>query len=198
VMVRAVSVSSLDALTRYGELVAQWNARTNLTAAHAPRDLAGVLFADAFVLADEAFIPRGSRIIDVGAGAGAPSLPLLLLRPDVSATLVEPRRLRVAFLRTAIGTLDLAARATVLEEKIDPDRPQAPTVAHDVALSRATFAPAEWLAIGLRLAPRAIVLAAGADALPDGHRVAERSYTTGDPSVPRAAAAYSAIAGSGA
>ena len=40
--------------------------------------------------------------IDVGSGAGAPALPFALLRPDVSLTLVEPLRKRIAFLRTAM------------------------------------------------------------------------------------------------
>lgn len=163
----------LEGLCAFAELVATWNAKSNLTGARDARALADVLFADAFVLADPRFVPSGSRVVDVGAGAGAPALPLAILRPDVRVTLVEPRRLRVAFLRTAIGSLDLGARASVEERKLGG--PPLAGVPFDVALSRATFEPAEWLKRGREIAPRVLVLT-GADALPKGNLVESRAY----------------------
>ena len=163
--------------------VRTWNAKMNLTAAREPGALAEVLFADALVLADAALVPVGVRFLDVGSGAGAPALPLLLLRPDLKASLVEPLRKRVAFLRTAVGALDLAGRARVLESRIDPAAPAATGGLadgdHGLALSRATLPPAEWLRVGLTLAPRVLVLTAGEPpACPEGARVAaEVAYT---------------------
>lgn len=155
----------LERLARYAELVATWNARVNLTGAKDARALADVLFADAFVLADERFVVRGARVVDVGAGAGAPALPLAILRPDVHVTLIEPLRKRVAFVRTAIGTLDLGERATVDERRLEgPEIAGAP---FDVALSRATFEPSVWLRLGRALATRVLVLS-GAEPLPEG------------------------------
>lgn len=181
---------ALERLGAYAELVATWNARVNLTGARDPRALADVLFADALVLSDETFIPPRARIADVGAGAGAPALPLLVLRPDVHATLVEPLRKRVAFLRTAIGTLDLGAQARVDERRLEG--PRIDGAPFDVALSRATFEPAEWLAAGLALAPRVVVLS-GSDALPSdprAERVTEREYRLPFGGSPRHAGVY--------
>jgi 16S rRNA (guanine527-N7)-methyltransferase len=80
----------------------------------------------------------------VGAGAGSPGLALGLLRQDVSVTLAEPQQKRVAFLRTVIGTTAC--------KNIDVVRARADGLARDfdAAVSRATFAPAEWLDIGAR------------------------------------------------
>jgi 16S rRNA (guanine527-N7)-methyltransferase len=101
-------------------------------------------------------------------------LPLLLMRPDLRASLIEPRRKRIAFLNTAIGSLSLVDRARVVEERIDPDAPHT-DAAVDMAVSRATFAPDVWLRIGLRLAPRVAVLCAGEDLeLPDGAELVHR------------------------
>lgn len=151
------------ALATYADLVKAWNARMNLTSARTPTALVEVLFADALVLADTALLPHGLRIVDVGTGAGAPALPLLVLRPDLTATLVEPLRKRVTFLRTAIGSLELAARTRVVEAKLDPRAPRLDGTPFDAALSRATLAPPEWLSLGMRLAPRVLVLTAQED-----------------------------------
>ena len=97
-----------ERLAAFAALTAKWNETTNLIGAKTPEAVAEVLFADALLLMDERVLPSGARFVDVGAGAGAPALPLLLLRDDLHATLVEPRRLRVAFLRTAAATLTAA------------------------------------------------------------------------------------------
>jgi 16S rRNA (guanine527-N7)-methyltransferase len=48
------------------------------------------------VVAD--LVPRGSRVIDVGSGAGLPGVVLALARPDLEVVLLEPLARRVAFL----------------------------------------------------------------------------------------------------
>jgi 16S rRNA (guanine527-N7)-methyltransferase len=53
-------------------------------------------------------IPEGSRVLDVGSGAGLPGIPLALARPDLAIVLLEPMARRVAWLREVIGDLDLA------------------------------------------------------------------------------------------
>ncbi len=187
---REVAEPTIERLGRYAELVATWNARVNLTGAREPRALVDVLFADALVLADEALIPEGARVVDVGAGAGAPALPIAMLRPDLEVTLVEPLRKRVAFLRTAIGTLDLGGQARVDERRLEGGPIEG--APFDVALSRATFEPAEWLPRGLEIAPRVIVLA-GVEGLPSdarATRIDAREYRLPFGGSPRHAGLY--------
>lgn len=172
----SLDASSVDVLAAFAELVATWNTRTNLTGAKDPKALVDVLIADALILAEPAFVPPNARVVDVGAGAGAPALPLALLRPDLDVTLVEPRRLRVAFMRTAVGELGLDERVHLEERKLGG--PPLAGVPFDVAFSRATFEPATWLERGLPLAPRVLVLT-GADPLPSAAGttlVASREY----------------------
>jgi 16S rRNA (guanine527-N7)-methyltransferase len=102
-------------------------------------------------------------VIDVGAGGGAPTIPLALLRPDLGARLVEPRQKRGAFLRTACASLDLLGRVNVEQGRIEPDAPEVDAGDFDLALSRATFAPEIWVPLGLRLAPRCVALLGSAD-----------------------------------
>ena len=159
------SQSVARALVTYLERVDAWRRKINLTGAKTVESLVEVMVGDALMLASEepvAPVPRGVRLVDVGAGAGAPTIPLLLLRPDVSACLVEPIGKRRAFLRSVIGKLGLEDRCEVDERHVDDQ-----TVAHftrfDVALSRATLPPGEWRALGQELAPRVLVLTAGSD-----------------------------------
>lgn len=184
----SVTDAQLDRLASFAALVAKWNARSNLTGAKDPEARCDVLFADAFVLADLELVPKNARLVDIGAGAGAPSLPLTILRPDLSLTLVEPRRLRVAFMRTAVGELDLVDRVRIEERRLEgPPLPGAP---FDVALSRATFGPAEWLERGRRLARRVLVLV-GREPLPSAEKLeVRRDYQLPFARTPRSIGSY--------
>lgn len=143
-----VPESALPAIARWLDLLVEWNARIDLTAARSEDDLVELMVADALVLASR--LPEGAKVVDVGAGAGAPGLALALLRPDLAVTLVEPLAKRTAFLRTVVGTLDRTdvAIASAKGEALAAGRPDA----FDVAISRATLAPAAWVPLGLRLA----------------------------------------------
>jgi 16S rRNA (guanine527-N7)-methyltransferase len=124
----------------------EWNARVDLTAARSNEELVDLMLADALVLSPLA--PQGARVVDVGTGAGAPGLALALLRPDLRVTLVEPIGKRAAFLRTVLGA---TSRADVRIERVRGDA-LAGRRAWDMAVSRATLAPADWLALAVTLA----------------------------------------------
>jgi 16S rRNA (guanine527-N7)-methyltransferase len=51
----------------------------------------------------------GLRVVDVGSGAGLPGIPLLLARPDLRLTLLEPLARRAAFLNEAVVALGIEA-----------------------------------------------------------------------------------------
>jgi 16S rRNA (guanine527-N7)-methyltransferase len=160
-------------------LVAAWNAKIDLSAARSHDALADVMLADALVMADEVFVPRDAHLIDVGSGAGGPAIPLAIVRGDVRVTLVEPLGKRVAFLRTATGTLALAPRVDVVQSRAD-----GLAVVGDVASARATFAPSEWIPIGLGLAPRVLVFATEKDE-PARVPAARRAYRWPHADAPR-------------
>jgi 16S rRNA (guanine527-N7)-methyltransferase len=127
-------------------LLEEWNARVDLTAARSPEELVDLMLADALVLAP--CVGQAARVVDVGSGAGAPGLPLALLRPDLRVTLVEPANKRASFLRTVLGTLP---RTDILLSRTRGEA-LAGRGAWDVALSRATLPPPAWLELGIRLA----------------------------------------------
>ncbi len=164
------------ACAQFAELVSRWGKKTDLVKAATIDELIDVLFTDAWQLARLlGACTVGTRLVDVGAGAGAPAIPLAILRPELNTTLIEPRRRRVAFMRTAVGALGLREQVTVVEGRLEDWTGEA-----DIAMSRATFAPQEWLERGSAIAPRVAVLLAGGDPpVRDGWEVeAEATYHT--------------------
>lgn len=144
-----IADSSRGPLQQWLTLLTEWNARIDLTAARTEGELTDLMLADAALLAKH--IPEGSRVVDVGTGAGAPGLALALMRPDLVLTLVEPLAKRASFLRTVVGTV---RRPDIV---LSRDRADAVAKRHangfDVAISRATLPPTEWVPLSLVLAP---------------------------------------------
>lgn len=144
--------AQVAALSSYAESLLRWNARINLTAASSVDAVVHQHFPDAFALARK--LDGAARVVDIGSGGGLPAIPLALLRPQLTVELVEPIAKKAAFLRTAVRELDLGGRVTVrggrgeaLADTLSTDR----SAAFDVAISRATLPPPEWLALGRRL-----------------------------------------------
>ena len=159
----AVGMSESDGWGAYFDVVQAWDARTDLTSARTDTELAEILFLDAAHVIRAGWPEPSASFVDIGAGVGAPTIPILLSDQTLRGTLVEPRRIRTAFLRTAAGTLGIAGRARMLEQKVDPANPVVDGAPFSVALSRATFSPDEWLPIGAQLAEEVWVLTAGTE-----------------------------------
>lgn len=187
---RVVDISVPARWPAYFDTAKAWSARTDLTGARTDTELAEVLFLDATRLIGAAWLRSVTSLVDVGAGVGAPTIPLLLASPTHCATLVEPRRRRAAFLRSAIGALDLGNRAQVLEQSVDPDAPIVEGVPFDVALSRATFSPELWCAIGSRLAREVWVFTAGTAPESDLRLLRRIDYEVPSTGAPRSILAY--------
>jgi 16S rRNA (guanine527-N7)-methyltransferase len=134
-------------LARWAELVLEWNRRVDLTAARSDDELLDLLIADAAAIARTRNGTGTETWVDVGSGAGGPGLALSLLLPNIRMTLVEPKTKRVAFLRAVVGELRLD-NVTVERKRSE----ELPPGTFQVAISRATFSPAEWLAEGARIA----------------------------------------------
>lgn len=88
----------------YKELTA-YNDKVNLTAITGKYDVFTKHFLDSILPVDE--IPNNSKLIDIGAGAGFPGLPLKIVRPDINLTMVDSLSKRVTFLNYICEKLDV-------------------------------------------------------------------------------------------
>ena len=92
--------------TYYTELI-DWNNRFNLTGI---TDYEGVQlkhFCDSLTLIPIIEMKPGIKVLDVGAGAGFPGIPLKIAMPDISLTLLEATAKKAVFLDHLIQKLGL-------------------------------------------------------------------------------------------
>lgn len=122
---RAVAALSIDIEDRcfhlfetYFNELQKWNQAINLTSIHDEEEIIIKHFIDSLAGLKQISISKGTRILDVGAGAGFPSIPLKLACPQSAITLVEPSKKKSAFLRYMIGTLNISD-AEVISEKLE-------------------------------------------------------------------------------
>lgn len=90
----------------YSRELRAWNEKTNLTAIVDEHGIVVRHFLDSIRCALSWGNP--ASLIDIGAGAGFPGLPLKILQPDLRLTLVESIDKKAAFLRHMVETLALS------------------------------------------------------------------------------------------
>jgi 16S rRNA (guanine(527)-N(7))-methyltransferase RsmG len=93
-----ISSQTLERLNRYLEALLDWGTRINLVGSVDARSIVADHFCDAAAAVALSSVTDGSRIVDVGSGAGLPGIPIAIMRPDLRVTLVEAMRKRCAFL----------------------------------------------------------------------------------------------------
>ncbi len=123
----------------YHELIAA-NRQLNLTAITEYKEVQAKHFLDSLtalpVIASVNAV-KSCNIIDVGAGAGLPGIPLKIALPEISLTLLEATVKKAAFLERVAGALKLTGVAVVALRAETAARDPLYREKYDVALSRA-------------------------------------------------------------
>nr|WP_233612046.1 16S rRNA (guanine(527)-N(7))-methyltransferase RsmG [Corallococcus sp. AB045] len=83
----------------------KWNAKVNLTAITAPEEVLEKHFLDSLAVLPE--VKGATSLLDLGAGAGFPGLPLKLELPEMGVTLVDTVGKKIAFIKAAAASLGL-------------------------------------------------------------------------------------------
>ena len=147
-LIPGASEEQANKFIKYYELLIEWNEKMNLTAITEEREVAEKHFADSLLPME--LIPKNARCIDVGPGAGFPAIPLMIMRPYITVTLLDSLNKRLIFLDEVIRALGLEKSAKTLHMRSeDAGRAAAHRDAYDVALSRAVANArvlAEWTA----------------------------------------------------
>lgn len=112
-----LTTEALDGLSHYYDLLNQWNARVHLVAPCSPPEFATRHVLESLMLLK--YLPEGVSLADVGAGGGLPSLPCLIVRPDLRAFLIESSQKKVVFLREALKQAGASSNASVIKERFE-------------------------------------------------------------------------------
>jgi 16S rRNA (guanine527-N7)-methyltransferase len=122
----------------YRELI-KWNRKTNLTSIVGYQEVQSKHFLDSLSLsrAIPSHLRNGGSVVDIGSGAGFPSIPLKIIWPELKVSLIESTRKKADFLEHIVQTLEL--KDVIIHNK------RAETLAHnpelrsqfDIAVTRA-------------------------------------------------------------
>jgi 16S rRNA (guanine527-N7)-methyltransferase len=103
-----VSKEMIEKFQAHASLLLEWNARIHLVSkGDARSDRILRHFVDSLLIFKAVDIPRSASLLDLGAGAGFPSIPIKIVRNDIRSTLVESTHKKALFLRKLIEALGL-------------------------------------------------------------------------------------------
>ncbi len=104
----------------YYQLLIEWNKKVNLTAITDPEEVYLKHFFDSMMpLWVDDLDMNDKRLIDIGAGAGFPSLPMLIANPTMQVTIVDSLKKRINFLEILIEELNLANQVSLIHGRAE-------------------------------------------------------------------------------
>ena len=134
-----------DQITIHAEALLFWARKTNLTTIQDPVEVAVKHYLDS--LAPAGMIPSAASLLDVGSGGGFPGIPLKILIPTLSVTLIDTSRKKVNFLKHVIRTLGLE-KIQAIQGRVED---LSPDTRFDVIASRAVSGVDVFVSMAVRL-----------------------------------------------
>jgi 16S rRNA (guanine527-N7)-methyltransferase len=102
-----LSEEMMEKFKTYASLLLEWNRRIHLVS---KRDATGSRimrhFVDSLTIFRAIGMPSHSNVLDLGAGAGFPSIPMKIVRQDLQLTLIESVHKKCLFLKKLNETLN--------------------------------------------------------------------------------------------
>lgn len=130
-----LSEIQLKQFYNYMNLLIEWNKKINLTAITEPDEIILKHFVDSLTISK--YIPDGTKLVDVGTGAGFPGIPLKIYRQDIEITLLDSLQKRINFLDEVIRELNLEKIETLHSRAEDFGKDKKYREKFDIATSRA-------------------------------------------------------------
>lgn len=100
----SLSKEQIEKIAIYLSLMLKWNKVYNLTAIKDPKEMVIRHILDSLVIQNEL---KGSRILDVGTGAGLPGIPLAIINSDKHFALLDSNSKKTRFLTQVVIDLNL-------------------------------------------------------------------------------------------
>lgn len=126
-----------EKLLQFEEQLLETNRVMNLTAITDPEEMMKKHYWDSIYPLSKGIFPENAKVVDVGCGAGFPSLPLKLAAPHLDMTLLDSLNKRLHFLDGVIAGLKLKNIRTLHMRAEDAGRSPQLRGSFDIAVSRA-------------------------------------------------------------
>jgi 16S rRNA (guanine527-N7)-methyltransferase len=139
---------ALSLFSSYAELVSSWNTRMNLVSSRDMDRFVEYHLLDSLKISTCIDLSSCGKVMDFGSGAGLPGIPIALVFPHVTVTLVESVGKKCRFLMEAVSVLPLR-NVTVLHSRIE-DLSFSLDGSFDCVVTRATVKLARYVPIASR------------------------------------------------
>lgn len=127
----------MEQFDQYYHMLISWNERMNLTAITNKKDVYLKHFYDSVTVAFHRNFDKELSLIDVGAGAGFPSLPLKICFPQLQVAIVDSLNKRITFLHALSDELQLKDVSFYHDRAEDFANKKEHRESYDIAISRA-------------------------------------------------------------
>ena len=121
------------------DFMLEYNKNVNLTRITEPEEVIEKHYIDSILPLKLFSVPRGTSIVDIGTGAGFPSLPMKIYRPDLDFTLIDSLGKRITYLNLACEKLGISCE-TLHARSEEAARNKKYREAFDFATARAVAA----------------------------------------------------------
>lgn len=101
--------AAVERFDAFASLLVEWNKKMNLTAITEPQEIEIKHFLDCLLVQKYFDFSTVKTAVDIGAGAGFPSIPLLICNENVEFTLVDSLNKRLEFLSVVCKELGINA-----------------------------------------------------------------------------------------
>lgn len=103
-----LSAEQIAQLLAYLQLISKWNRVHNLTAVRDPLEMVTLHLLDSLSVLTYVQASGAQSLLDVGAGAGLPSIPLAICMPQLQVSAIDAVQKKASFMRQVKGELGLA------------------------------------------------------------------------------------------
>ena len=103
-----ISADKQVKLIAYLLLIDKWNKVHNLTAVRDPLEMVTLHLLDSLSVLKHVQALAPKNLLDVGAGAGLPSIPLAICLPELQVTAIDSVQKKTSFMRQVKGELALS------------------------------------------------------------------------------------------
>jgi len=97
----------LRLLDEFASLLCECNTNLNLTRITDPNAIVTNHYLDSLTSLSAVRLQEGSRVVDVGTGAGFPGMPIKVARPDLHVTFMDSTLKKLDFIRDAAERLEI-------------------------------------------------------------------------------------------
>lgn len=132
-----ISEKANEKLEKYTEMMLRYNEVMNLTAITEPDEIKEKHFLDSVTLLLCGKLFEGCSLIDIGAGAGFPSVPVKTVREDIKLTMLDSLNKRINFLNDVIKELQFENASAIHSRAEDAGKSKQLREKFDIATARA-------------------------------------------------------------